>query len=177
MNVLKTQRLTLRPFCDNDAEAMFKGWTYDERVARYCRWYPHKSIETTKQLLKMYLDEAAGGFTYRWAIEIAETQELCGCIDVVDISDDGKTASVGYVLSFDKWNRGYMTEALEAVIEKLFCEGFEAVSAVHYIDNIASGRVMEKCGMKYVGNDKTLYKYGSDELCDVKVYEIRKADN
>ena len=44
MNTLYTDRLVLRPFKKNDAEAMYKNWTYDERVARYCRWHPHTSI-------------------------------------------------------------------------------------------------------------------------------------
>ena len=58
MSILKTNRLLLRPLNLDDAEIMFKNWTYDERVAKYCRWYPHKSIDETKQLLKMYLEQA-----------------------------------------------------------------------------------------------------------------------
>ena len=37
---------------ENDAKEMFKNWTYDERVAKYCRWYPHPNIEATEQLLE-----------------------------------------------------------------------------------------------------------------------------
>ncbi len=37
MNVIETERLLLRPLTDNDAAEMFKSWTWDERVARYCR--------------------------------------------------------------------------------------------------------------------------------------------
>lgn len=154
MSILKTERLNLRPLGKNDAEAMYKNWTYDERVARYCRWNPHRSMEATEQLLKMYLDQAASGFEYRWGIELKETGELIGCIDVVKISEDSKIATVGYVLSCDYWNKGYATEALTAVIQELFNDGFEVVNAEHHIDNIASGKVMEKCGMKYTCNGK-----------------------
>lgn len=58
MSKITTKRLILRHFCVGDAEAMFKNWTYDERVARYCRWYPHKSIEETKRLLDMYIEKS-----------------------------------------------------------------------------------------------------------------------
>ena len=174
MSILKTKRLLLRPLNSNDAESMFQNWTFDERVARYCRWYPHKSIDETKQLLKMYLEQAENGFAYRWGIVLKKTNELIGCIDVVDLSDDNKTAIIGYVLSHKYWNNGISTEALSAVITKLFDDGIETIKAEHHIDNIASGRVMEKCGMKYKHNDKAQRKFGSDEKCEVKCYEIRK---
>ena len=74
------------------------------------------------------------------------------------------------------WNKGYATEALTAVIQKLFNDGFEVVNAEHHINNIASGKVMEKCGMKYTCNGKAQKKFNSDELCDVKWYEIKKEE-
>ncbi len=174
MSILKTKRLLLRPLNSNDAEAMFQNWTFDERVARYCRWYPHKSIDETKQLLKIYLEQAENGFDYRWGIVLTETNKLIGCIVVVDLSDDNKTAIIGYVLSYKYWNNGISTEALSAVITKLFDDGIEIIKAEHHIDNIASGRVMEKCGMEFTHNDKAQRKFGSDEKCDVKCYEIKK---
>lgn len=175
MSILHTERLTLRPLQEDDAQAMYDNWTNDERVARYCRWNPHSGVEMTKQLLKMYLDEAAGGFDYRWGIELKDSGELVGVIDVVRTSDDGKTATIGYVLAHDHWNRGYVTEALHRVLSVLFAAGFTAIKAEHHTDNPASGRVMEKCGMAYIGNDRVPGKFGSDELVEVKQYEI-KAD-
>lgn len=174
MSIIKTDRLILRPLTDNDAVEMFKNWTWDERVSRYCRWHPHKSIEETKQLLKMYKSQAESGFNYRWGIELKSNGALIGVIDVIDLSDDKKTAEVGYVLAYDYWNNGYLTEALKAVIDELFSSGVEKVIADHHIDNLASGRVMEKCGMKFTHFSKAKAKFGSDELCDVKCYEINK---
>ena len=103
-----------------------------------------------------------------------ETNELIGYIDVVDLLDDNKTATIGYVLSHKYWNNGISTEALSTVITKLFDDGIETIKAEHHIDNIESGRVMEKCGMKFTHNDKAQGKFGSTEKCDVKCYEIRK---
>lgn len=78
------------------------------------------------------------------------------------------------MLSKKHWNKGYTTEAYKAVIDELFCNGFTKITAAHRIDNPASGRVMEKCGMIFVGYDKTIAKWGSDELCDVRFYELIK---
>ena len=47
---------------------------------------------------------------------------------------------------------GYTSEALEAVIKYLFSEGHKCLIASHDLENPASGRVMEKCGMKYYGD-------------------------
>ena len=44
-----------------------------------------------------------------------------------------------------------MSEALKAMIDLLFASGVHKVNACHIPENIASGRVMEKCGMKYEG--------------------------
>ena len=56
MSVLYTDRLILRPFCATDAQAMFDGWTQDARVAKYCRWHPHTSLDMTEGLLAIYMD-------------------------------------------------------------------------------------------------------------------------
>ena len=172
MSILYTDRLVLRPFKENDAEAMYKNWTFDNRVAKYCRWYPHSNIEMTQQLLNMYLEAAKKGYEYRWAILLNGNDEPIGAIDVVGVSEENKTATIGYVLSYNYWNKGYATEALKEVIKYLFDNGFNVIEAEHHIDNIASGKVMEKCGMKYIGDSKAQKKFGSDEYCIVKQYQI-----
>lgn len=169
MRTIHTNRLVLRPFKEDDAKAMYKNWTYDERVAKYCRWHPHKSITETEDYLKMCLKSE-----YSWAIVLKDSDEPIGAIEVVGIYDENKTAEIGYVLSYDHWNKGYMSEAFKAVIDELFSKGFIKITATHHIDNPASGRVMEKCGMNFVCNDKGKAKFGSDELCDIKRYQINK---
>lgn len=166
MNTLYTKRLILRPFRINDAEAMYKNWTADERVARYCRWYPHKDISETKQYLQMCLQAE-----FCLAITLKGKDEPIGCVDLVGINDVG-VYEIGYVLQYTHWGQGYMTEAVQAVISELFRNGFDKIGACHNIDNPASGRVMQKCGMQYVRSRTAQKKFGSDELCEVKYYEI-----
>ncbi len=84
------------------------------------------------------------------------------------MSDDNKAAIIGYILTHKYWNKRILTEVLSTVIPKLFADGVEIIKAEHHIDNIASGRVMEKCGMKFTHNGKTHAKFGSTEMCDVK---------
>lgn len=168
MNTLTTNRLILRPFKAGDAPAMYKNWTYDNRVAEYCRWYPHKSIAETEEYLQMCLNAE-----YCWAITLKDTDEPIGAVDLVGENSAG-VPEIGYVLSHKYWGMGIMTEAVSAVIEELFRCGFEKVGACHCLDNPASGRVMQKCGMVCVGNGMGQRKFGSDEQCKVKCYEITR---
>ncbi|MBQ8135770.1 MAG: GNAT family N-acetyltransferase [Clostridia bacterium] len=174
MSTLTTDRLVLRPFREGDAKMMYRNWRSDENVARYCHWQKHENLNTTIWLLQMYLDEAASGFEFRWAITEKGNDEPIGAIDIVGVTDDDKTAEIGYVLSKKYWGKGYVTEAYKAVIDELFRNGFTKIIAAHHVDNPASGRVMEKCGMTFVGYDKSVFKWGSDKPCDVKLYELLK---
>lgn len=175
MSIITTERTILRPFREGDAEAMFRNWTSDEDVARYCRWYRHKHLKSTEWLLQTYLKEAKEGFAFRWCITAKGKDESVGCIDLVDIREKGKCAEIGYVIAKRCWNKGYMTEILKAVIDELFCSGFHKIIGRHHIDNPASGRVMEKCGMHFVGYEQEIHKFDSDTLCDTKVYAIEKS--
>ena len=68
-----------------------------------------------------------------------------------------------------------MTEAVKAVISELFRCGFERIGACYRTDNPASGRVMEKSGMVYIRTCMAQKKFGSDEQCEVKCYEISRS--
>lgn len=63
---LETERLILRRFAPDDAEAMYYNWGSDAQVARFKGWEPHQSIkEAKKDMIGMSeYDER----TYRWAI-------------------------------------------------------------------------------------------------------------
>ena len=68
----------------------------------------------------------------------------------------------------EKWNKGYCTEAVRALIDQLFADGFDEVAAGAFSHNAASMRVMEKVGMtrlekteqiEYRGENRTVICY------------------
>ncbi len=87
-----------------------------------------------------------------------------------------KCGEVGYALSKDFWNKGYITEAFREVIRF----GFERmrlnrVEATCKIPNTASERVMVKCGLEYEGiMRKKLFAKGSYH--DLKLYSLLLED-
>ena len=75
-----------------------------------------------------------------------------GTIGYMDYNEDNATVEVGYSLAHWLWNGGYMTEALSRVIAYTFeAMDVNRIEAQHELDNPASGRVMEKCGMRREG--------------------------
>lgn len=174
---IETERLLLRKFKIEDATQMFNNWArYPENV-KYLSWLPHKSIDETYQILDKWLNEYKNKDYYRWCITLKDTHEAIGGIDVVEIMELRSTCEIGYVLSKNYWNRGIMTEALKAVLNYLFKKvNFNRIQLRHHIENIASGKVMQKCGLKYEG---ILRQYGitnTGKHCDSAIYSILKSE-
>ena len=55
---------------------------------------------------------------------------------------------IGYAINPEYWGRGYATEAFKGAIQYLFENGYSVIRAGIFEDNIASRRVLEKCGLK-----------------------------
>ena len=173
---LETERLLLRKISVNDAEAMYNNWASDDIVTKYVTWPTHQSVEDSKEILKMWESEYEQDNCYRWAIELKEEKKLIGDIDVCRISEVNETAEIGYCISRDYWNRGIVTEAAKKVVEYLLKEaGFYRIEAQHHLDNPASGKVMQKIGMKYEGVIRGA-RIVKGEHIDVAMYSILKID-
>lgn len=144
--IIETERLILRPLTLDDAEDVFK-WAGDERVAKYMIYPCHKNIEVTKDWLKSLQEFKEGNFD--WGFVLKESGQLVGSGGVY-YKEDEKAWNFGYNIAFDYWNKGYTTEAAKAMIKYAY-ENFGARDfiSVHAVDNPASGRVMEKCGLKF----------------------------
>lgn len=147
---LETERLILRRITKEDADEAFNNWTNDPKTTRYVTWKPHGIVENTKKLFEIWENEYQESHTYRWVVEVKELNQIIGTIDVVHKSIRDKTAEIGYCYGSKYWSNGYGTEALTKVIDYLLNEvGFDLLEAKHFITNPASGKVMEKAGMKY----------------------------
>ena len=81
------------------------------------------------------------------------------------------TIEVGYFISSKEWNKGYATEALRAAIIELFIIGYKVVKAGHFECNPASGKVMQKCGMKKTSEQQFIEYRGNIHSCIF--YEIK----
>ena len=143
--IIETARLVLRPVTLDDAEAMFE-YASDKENTRYT--FPtNQSLEETKNnIAQFYLANPLG----RWGIELKSTGEFIGTIDLLKLDTVLKKATIGYIINQKYWNQGLTTEANRAVIELAFEKiGMNKLDAFYDKDNPASGKVMEKSGMRF----------------------------
>ena len=173
--VLETPRLLLRPLRRGDAEDLF-AWSADPEVARYVLWEPHRSIADTRAYLRYIRSQYRAGLPSSWGITLKDTGRVIGTIGFMWASEGNRSAEVGYSLARDCWNRGLGTEALRAVI----LSGFSAlnlnrIEAQRDARNPASGRVMEKCGMRQEGILRSRIR-NKGEFIDVVLYAILRED-
>ncbi|MGN0521240.1 MAG: GNAT family N-acetyltransferase [Eubacterium sp.] len=144
--VLETERLILRPLTVDDAPAVVK-WTGDERVTKFMSYTGYDDINIARQWLESFQEEHS---EYKWGFVLKKTGELIGNGAIGEDVNMKGYWGIGYNIRYDCWNKGYTTEAMKAIISFAHTElGVNKICADHAIDNPASGRVMEKCGLKF----------------------------
>ncbi|MFU2206667.1 GNAT family N-acetyltransferase [Streptococcus pluranimalium] len=175
LDIIETQRLTLRPFVINDYQAMFDNWASHQDNVTYVTWPAHDNQEITKSIITSWINDERPGY-YHWAIVDKTKQELIGNISIVDYDEKTQTAEIGYILGKAFWGQGYMTESLKAVISALFTETeVNRIQAVFDTENPASGQVMKKAGMAYEGKLRQS-SINNRGLVDISIFSILKSD-
>lgn len=173
---LETDRLILRKFKIEDAEDVFKNYATDPNTNKFLSWDLHKNVDETKELLSKWIEEYDKG-VYNWAVELKDTHEVIGNISEQGKSDKHKTITLGYCYGSKFWNKGYATEALRKVIEFLLKEkDYYLVTANHRASNPASGKVMQKAGMKYDGTLRSRRIDPDGKRSDMIYYSIIKEE-
>jgi RimJ/RimL family protein N-acetyltransferase len=171
---IQTEHLLLRKPRMEDVSAIFEGYAQDPEVTRYLVWKPHKDVQETEQFLFTCLRLWQAGKDFAYAITLEENSQLIGMIALHPMN---LKIEVGYGLARPYWGKGYMTEALRAVIDWAFTQSnVFRVQAFCDVDNLGSARVMEKAGMEREGllRRYALHPNISDEPRDVYLYAIVK---
>ncbi|MDG4500187.1 GNAT family N-acetyltransferase [Streptococcus suis] len=106
--ILETERLILRPFQASDVEPVFQNWTSDEKVTTYLTWPTHQSLKDTEDYIQFCIQSYSQKETYRWVIELKESQQPIGDISVVSLDERVQAAELGWVFSRQWWGQGYL---------------------------------------------------------------------
>lgn len=172
---LSTERLILRPFSPDDADAVARLAGAVE-VASTTLSIPHPYPEgAAAAWIAGHAESFAQGRAVPFAITLRSDGALAGAIGL-EIDPEHLHAELGYWIAVPFWGRGYATEAARAMVRYGFEElGLHRIFAAHFTRNPSSGRVLEKIGMIHEGHRRGhLRKWGVLE--DIEEYGLLRND-
>ena len=175
--MIETKRFIIRPFKKSDANQVYEVCN-DFEISKTTLGIPFPyTLEDATNFIKYTNDAISNQKSYELAITLKEnSDELVGCISLMGIKRPADKAELAYWVAKKFWNNGIATEAGKAIIEYGFNTlNLNSIFARFLDNNPASGKVMEKIGMKYIGKMReNEYKLG--KYHDVYYYEILKSD-
>ena len=159
---LETEHLLLRRVVKEDAPAYFRNLGSSSAVTKGMLFDPHEDLAQSVASIEKTLRRYDEGRCYRWAVTRKEEEELIGIVELLRFCEEDSSCSFAYMLAEMHWGKGYGTEILKSVFSFAFREmGVKVIRADHFADNPASGRCMEKAGMKRFGVETGKYvKHG-----------------
>lgn len=153
---IKTDRLLIRKLCLQDAPDIFE-FTSLEETAKGLSWEPHNSIEVTKNFISSLMVKYENNEASQWGIELIPESKVIGIAGFINHYEEHRKGEVAYVLSPLYQGKGFMTEALFAIINYGFKSmSLQRIDAKCEINNFSSERVMQKLGMRLEG---CMYNY------------------
>ena len=148
---VNTERLILRKVLLDDMEDMFE-YSCDHEITKFLTWSPHPDTRHTVEYLNYLQARYRTGDFYDWAVVLRENGKMIGTCGFTRFDYANNSAEIGYVLNGAYHGQGIATEALKKVIEFGFSRmNLNRIEGKYMIENAASRRVMEKCGMTFEG--------------------------
>ncbi|MFL6737729.1 MAG: GNAT family N-acetyltransferase [Sphingomicrobium sp.] len=165
----RTERLLLRPGWAEDAPALARAIA-DETVVRNLATAPWPfALEDAEAFLAAPRDPAMPSFLI--------TERTAGDPVIIGACGLGRRPSgaveLGYWIGRAHWGRGFATEAGRALIEIARTLKLPRLEASHFIDNPASGRVLEKLGFLPTGLSAARYSCARGGEAMSRLYRLR----
>lgn len=148
---LQTDRLILSPLIQSDV-APFFAIQSDPEVMRYWNHAPWTEANQAEQSITQSMEAAANGTALTLAIRVADTREMIGTCLLFAIEKQSARGEIGYNLSRHAQGRGYMTEAMQRLIDFAFHDlQLRRLEAEIDPRNTASTRLLQRLGFQQEG--------------------------
>ena len=167
---LETEHLFLRFLDVEDHLAIYNNISHDQDVLKYFIMNYQENVDS--DVVRRIINFGLKNERYVFSIILKDTNEVIGfCLQCSSPSKQSNIVELGYAIGKKYWNQGYGTEVLSVFINFMFSLGVHKVIANHIVENKASGRIMQKCNMKYQGRliDEVYYH---DKYYDCESYYI-----
>ena len=159
---IETERLKLRRVRMSDAKRIAR-FCDDPRVGRMLAQTPLPYLEAAAEGWIMTMNARAPlERDFVFAAELPAD----GLIGVVGAHrrGEGEDVEIGYWFGRPYWGAGFGSEAVGAFVA--LAKRLGPLTAGHFIDNPASGRLLEKVGFAYTGETKRMFSMGRGESVD-----------
>ncbi len=164
----ETSRLICRRFSVYDYKDMYKNWASDPRIQFEYGEPVYSTVSDVKTLLNTYIDSYSTPDYYRWAIIEKESNVNIGQIAFCKVYSDCSTAEIEYCIGQPFWGKGYAGEALSGLIDYAFKNtDFIKLEAYHRIENVKSGRVLEKSPMHITDNVERFIRKNTQPIGEI----------
>lgn len=172
-DLLTTERLALRPWTEDDAEAALAVFG-DASVARWLTpalARPDDADAMRDHLTRWSSDQNALVPPYgRWAVVRREDGVIIGGMELRPMPPHNEDVEIGWQLAPGYWGHGYATEAAAALARYAFSQATDEVFAVVRPGNDRAGALATRLGMEWVGETDKYY-----DLV-LQVYRLRPSD-
>lgn len=149
--VLATERLVLRELRLSDADRVF-AMRSDPAVMAHVSRPVHQHVDEAVALIALVSANYATNDAVQWAITVKGDDTFIGLIGFWRIVKEHHSGELGYMLAREHWGKGYISEAIGAVVPFGFHTlGFHRVEAITRPVNVASIRALEKNGFQREG--------------------------
>lgn len=149
--IIETERLLLRPFNENDAEAV-TAYARDYELYKTTLGLPHPyTRDSAEAWIETHQSAYEAGTQVHFAAVLKSDRTLIGAFSLIHKSPTGP-AEIGYWVGRPHWGQGYAKEAARALIDYGFkVLEFNRIYGRYMVVNEASARVMKRCGMSHEG--------------------------
>jgi RimJ/RimL family protein N-acetyltransferase len=172
---LQTARLVLRPFALTDAKVV-QRLAGDRLIAATTAAIPHPYGDGMAEAwIATHAEDLKNEKGVHFAVTLASTGDLIGACGLI-VNRQHQHAELGYWIARHLWGGGFCTEAATAVVDYGFGDlKLHRIFCHHMTKNAASGRVMQKLGMKHEGSlRKHFLKWQVFE--DIEAYGLLASD-
>ncbi|MFF2089660.1 GNAT family N-acetyltransferase [Paenibacillus sp. NPDC058174] len=173
--ILETDRLLLRQLTLDDADALFRYFS----LAEVTRYYDLESFTEQSQavaLIETWNSSYELGLGIRWGITLKDTSEMVGTMGYHSWQKEHFKSEIGYELSPSHWRKGYMSEAIAAILPYGFeIMGLNRIEAMIDPANDDSRRLLEKAGLAEEGLLRDYY-LEKGQFVDAVIFSLLKRE-
>ena len=149
--IITTPRIVLRWISEDDVDSLYEIFS-NPQVMRYWSTVPLPNREAAVALQR----EIAGGneseTMFKWGVALRDSNKIIGTTTLFNLNLDNGRAEIGYAMAHAYWGKGYMNEALKALVSHVF-EVMKLRRLEADVDprNAASIRTLERLGFQREG--------------------------